>query len=426
MKSIFLLAAALVFLTIDANAQKVQDTDATNANATNANATNALKVHDGGGYQALVDAARLLAPDDERAPVILPPAQNLARQRLLVERNAPALLKARAALQQPIEAPVPANFAEVGNEGYSELRALARALVQESEVRLADGDAAGALDSRLTALQLGRAIAHDAPYVGALVGLSIEGLARARIGLVAAQLNAPQIRAALARLDSMDAQNTDLAATLEIEKTTTQQFFALSYAGAKPQEIAQAKAMLATPEGRQKAGVSDEQARQALEWINLDVEQTKAKIGEAFDVLIERARLPYQQALSTQIAPTPQTIPDIFTANFRNPRTRFDFERNRFNNDWLRAALELRAIQLESGQYPATYDAGTDPFAFPVAPYIYRREGDKYLLYSVGPDGKDENGAEIETLQTNPQTGVQSVTGILSADSTGDIVAPVF
>ena len=418
-----LLAAALALFTIEANAQKMQGANAAGANA-----------RDAGGYKALLDAARLLAPEDERAPVILPPAQNLARQRLLVERNAPALLRAREALKQTIEAPAPADYAEFGNtgndevdnEGYSELRALARTLVQESEVRLADGDAAGALDSRLTALQIGRAIARNAPYVGALVGLSIEGLARARIGLVAAQLNAPQIRAALARLDAIDAQNTDLAATLEIEKTTTQQLFASSYAGARPEEIAQAKAMLATPEGRRKAGLSDAEAERALEWINLDVEQTKAKIGGAFEVLIERAQLPYQRAVREQSAPVPQTIADIFTANFQNPRTRFDFERNRFNDDWLRAALELRAIKLESGQYPANYDAGIDPFAFPVAPYVYRRQGDKYLLYSVGPDGKDENGAEIQTLQNNPQTGVQSVTSVLSADSTGDIVAPVF
>ena len=377
------------------------------------------------GYSALVEAGKLIIPDarDEMRDLV-PPAENLARQRASVERNAIALVLAREALAQPITIPAPESPQNISAESLIDFQKLARQFLAESDVRLANSDAAGALDSRLTMLQLGRAIAHDAPYTHTLVGLSIEGMARKNIEFVAARLDAPQIRAALIRLDSINAQSTNLVAVLRVEKPSTLRAVGAALSAITPQDLNKSKAILATPEGRREAGLSDEEAKLSVELLEMNAELVKAKIGEAFDFYIARADLPYQQSLSNFPKPNPAT--DVFSDKFKDPLIRFVFERNRVNNDWLRAALELRAIQLETGQYPASYDAGTDPFSFPTASYIYRREADKYLLYSVGPDGKDEGGAEIQTPQTNSQTGVNSVNSVLNTNSLGDIVAPIF
>ena len=65
--------------------------------------------------------------------------------------------------------------------------------------------------------------------------------------------------------------------------------------------------------------------------------------------------------------------------------------------------LALRAYRLEHGAYPATLAALTpaylkqipnDPFAAS-GPLHYKRQGSKYVLYSIGPDGKDDGGKPI-------------------------------
>ncbi len=56
---------------------------------------------------------------------------------------------------------------------------------------------------------------------------------------------------------------------------------------------------------------------------------------------------------------------------------------------------------------------------------LSKRAGDAFVLYSVGPDGIDNDGAEIQTVLTDRETGARRVTDRLSPDSTGDIVAPV-
>ena len=107
------------------------------------------------------------------------------------------------------------------------------------------------------------------------------------------------------------------------------------------------------------------------------------------------------------------------------PITRFNSERNTLSNRLLAAALRLRAIKLESGVYPETFEAGIDPFSPTLAPLIYQREGESYVSYSVGPDGKDDNGTEIQTQVTDQKTGAKSVSNRLQPESFGDIVAPV-
>jgi len=65
----------------------------------------------------------------------------------------------------------------------------------------------------------------------------------------------------------------------------------------------------------------------------------------------------------------------------------------------MRGALALRAYQIEHGDYPASlaelkarggWPIADDPFSG--KPFVYRREGKGYILYSVGWDGIDNGG----------------------------------
>jgi len=71
----------------------------------------------------------------------------------------------------------------------------------------------------------------------------------------------------------------------------------------------------------------------------------------------------------------------------------------------MRVSLALRVYQIEHGEYPASLDelqaAGweipKDPFTD--KPFIYRREGTGYLIYSVGPNLADDRGTDYSTAR---------------------------
>jgi hypothetical protein len=98
-------------------------------------------------------------------------------------------------------------------------------------------------------------------------------------------------------------------------------------------------------------------------------------------------------------------------------------------NRLLTVQLALQAFSVEHGAYPATLEvlvnAGylpqlpTDPFALSGS-FHYSRKGAGYLLYSLGPDGKDDGGKPIMDKKdpTKPATSLQT-------DDHGDIVAGV-
>jgi len=72
----------------------------------------------------------------------------------------------------------------------------------------------------------------------------------------------------------------------------------------------------------------------------------------------------------------------------------------------MQAALALRAYQIEHGSYPASladlraaggWAIPDDPFTG--KPFIYRREGAGYLIYSVGEDMKDDSGTDAASAR---------------------------
>jgi len=98
--------------------------------------------------------------------------------------------------------------------------------------------------------------------------------------------------------------------------------------------------------------------------------------------------------------------------------------------DLLLLALALRAYQGERGRYPDRLEAlvpaylkrvPPDPFGKGGAP-IYRPEGSRYVLYSLGPDGKDDGGKPVQDPRQPPNSRRRYM---VMPDSTGDIVAGV-
>lgn len=76
----------------------------------------------------------------------------------------------------------------------------------------------------------------------------------------------------------------------------------------------------------------------------------------------------------------------------------------------MHAAMGLRIYQIEHGSYPssladlrkADWPVATDPFTG--KDFVYRREGKGYIIYSLGPDQKEQGGLSlVEVRKTRPR-----------------------
>ena len=376
------------------------------------------------GYGLLLEAGALLenGPDGSpSSPIALAPADNARRQRLAVTRNAPALARLRAALAAGIEVPAVESYDDVSTQlgTFAGARELARQLAQESDVRAADGDVMGAAGSGLDALALGAQISRG-PILNGLVGVATSAIGRLSLKRHAGLLDAAQSREVAQKLELVAAQMPSYAEILRDEERTTLTLLRFLLADLDA-PITRAKTQAALDEGKLD-GPTAKMTREMLQLSLADLERDARAI---FATANERAAMPYLPAAQSAPIRGAYAYTNGSAQILSMPITRFNFEHNALNYRLLAAALRLRAAKLESGQYPETFNAGIDPFSPTLAPLIYRRAGDTYLLYSVGPDGADDEGGEIQTLVTNEQTGVQNVTDRLAPESTGDIVAPI-
>ena len=368
------------------------------------------------GYDLFVEARALLkaaGPNGSPVERDLAPDENLRRQRLAVARNAPALAKLREALKANVtNAPGVPNISN-----GAAAREFARQLAQESAVRAADGDVLGAANSSLDALQLG-AQTSSGSIIPWLTGNAIASVGRASLRAIAPRLDAEQTRAVVTRLAIIQLETPTLESVLRSEEQIA---LALGRPLVEdPKERAKMQAELLQPESAQH-DFTHEQTRAILA---LTPAQFESNVRAVFKAAEISAAQPYQTVAKSEELIGADPVTELFTPPTRG-YIRFGYERRVLNDRFDLSALRLRLIKLESGQYPATFDAGADPFSPTLAPLVYKRAGDSYVLYSVGPDGKDDNGAKIQTIATDSSTGAKSVNDRLDLDSTGDITAPV-
>ncbi len=113
---------------------------------------------------------------------------------------------------------------------------------------------------------------------------------------------------------------------------------------------------------------------------------------------------------------------------YQSVRCRFVI--NDAQNCLLELALALRAFHRDHGRYPDTLSGlspvylsslPNDPFS-PGNRFHYRLTKERYILYSVGPDGKDDGGTPIDI---GLKLSVAKYRYHINADSTGDIIADI-
>ncbi|HEX8551614.1 MAG TPA: hypothetical protein VF681_08670 [Abditibacteriaceae bacterium] len=384
------------------------------------------KVPNPNGFDLYVRAAKLIVPDKPHVdpvndpelvtdPKVRAKKYSLAKKEAWLRKNAKGFALFQKALKTPTLHPNQRFEVVPLFPHYGTLRQLARYKVVERNAREMRGNWSGSVQSRLDTVQMGNDIGRGGTLIGGLVAIAIQSIGRDQPWAATEKLNLAQTRAAIKRLGAIYDRRLRPAEVLQEEK----------YAG-----LVMFRAQLRDPQWRDirrwnpDATLSDR--AQALTVAPEDVIRNYARV---MDIHIANARLPLL-APQTPLPKPGDPFTGVLTPVFS--RANLNFARNDAGNAVWLVALALRAHKLERGSYPSTLRAlvpgflrevPADPFGGG-EPLRYKKTASSYLLWSIGPDGKDDSGKPISYRKNSkPTPGIPRRLPSLMLDSTGDYVA---
>ncbi len=356
---------------------------------------------------------------------------SLAAKEKLVAENAPALSLLHQGFQYPYQE-IPSRSFSTAFPHYQHIRQMARFLSLDGQVKAAQGDWSGAVSAELDAVQMGETLPRGGPLIGMLVGVACQAIGRKHAWEAVPHLSGPEAQAARRRLESIRAAHVPFADTMQEEKWGTQS--SLRELMAQPDWATQLSAGLSghitTFSQDPKAWAGNVASASYVRLIG------KGRIltnnAQWMDAAIAQARQPYAAHLP------PPPLPNDLVNQLLLPaygKVRLNEVRSDTQNALLVTTLALQAYHRDHNAYPATLAAlvsgylkavPTDPFALS-GPLRYKLAGAKYVLYSVGPDAKDDGGKAIfDPTQPAPSpNNTNDPRRWTMDDSKGDVVAGV-
>lgn len=355
---------------------------------------------------------------------------SLGEKKKIVAENAPALKLLHTGFRYPYQSPPRRSFNAVF-PGYQKIRALARLLSLQAQVDSQKDDWNGAIQADLDSIQLGETMAHGGSLIGMLVGQACEAIGRRRAWEIVPHLNTIQALAAAQRLESIRAGHVPTAAVLQEEKWAiqaslmelmTQKGWPSSYVNLMNSQ-------------QPNNGNSTPQWGQWLFGTRIRFTGKRAimtNYTHYMDQSIADARQPYAahpQKPSIPDDPLNQMILPVFDS------LRLDEVKSHTQNGLLLVVLALQAYHTTHRAYPATLSilvpqylpsVPDDPFALS-GPLRYKLLRNNYVLYSVGPDSKDDGGKAIfdHSLPAPTTADALDRRREIQENSTGDILAGV-
>lgn len=283
---------------------------------------------------------------------------------------------------------------------YTQYRALARLLVVESHTRSEQGDWAAASRSTLDGLHFGHDVPRGGPFISALVAYAVDAISRKELQSILPHLDAGAAKSAAAEIEKLEAERASIADTLREEK----------WSG-----VSGLNQLMGPP------GV-----RSAFMALLFNKRKVMKNYVTYMDALAAESQKPYQKWKAPPMPKDPYNKMILPTLE----RSHFHATRDQTGNILLMVQLALRAFELERGRLPETLDELVPDYLkkVPVDPFgggeklHYKRNAKGYVLYSVGPDGKDNAGQPI----TRRKGLIKATTRYLvDDDSTGDFVAGI-
>ena len=378
---------------------------------------------------AVVDSDKIGFAVGSWNPATKPSGDNhfysLADKEKLVAENAGAIKTLHTGFQFPYQETPIRSFNTLFPH-YQKIRGLARLLSLQAQVDAERGDWGRSMNANLDAVQTGEQLPHGGPLIGMLVGDACQAIGRKRAWDAVGRLDSTQARTAARRLETIRAAHVPFADVLQEEEWAHQAgLLELMRRRDWPGD------MLAAGDPQQE-GTSAPSQLTATRIRLAGKRAIMANYTHYADETIANARQPYAAHPAAPVMPddpVSQLLLPVFVG------ASLDEVNANTQNALLLTSLALRAYRLEYGAYPPTLAAlaphylqavPADPFALS-APLRYKHTGGRYLLYSVGPDGKDDGGKAIfdRTKPAPSSVGASDRRYLVNENSQGDIVAGV-
>jgi hypothetical protein len=330
----------------------------------------------------------------------------------------------RAEYGFPVEADTPSD-GKVSSEFA--LRWLARYVSVECQVLSAQGHHDKALQRALDVWQMGLSVAHGAPLTAALNGMAIEAIARRALDGEIAHLNATQARAAARRLKKQLETRVPWSQVLQQEHDTMllnmkRQMEVVVWEQKRNAQIEEAFARGETS----FSSTGDPAPELHGPIVNWQVRRMSNEFVRGMEPVIASANAPWSKretTLPNDLSPQMSNLISVLD------KGRFNFARAETFGQLMLARLALHAFRKERGVYPPTLDALVPTYLLQTPrdafadnhPLRYRREGSRYKLWSVGPDGRDDSARPA--VNSNARTPQGRF--LVFVDAAGDIVANI-
>ena len=354
--------------------------------------------------------------------------KGIAAKEKTLQLNAKAFQLLHQGFAYPYQASPVRSFYANDFPTYAKDRSLARVLGLQARVAAQKGDWYGSMQAALDCLQLGEEIPHGGSLIPMLVGAACEAIGRRQAWDAVEHLNADEARKAARRLEHIRADHVPFAETLQESKWTTQ--------ASLLETMRQPNWPGTGWNTNGGAAASVENAATATRIRLTGKRAIMAHYTQYMDQVIANAHQPYAAHLPVPSVPN-DPMNQMLISNTDNVWSdmRFNETYSDTQNVLLLTLLALRAYKLEHGSYPVALSAlvpgylkavPADHFALS-GPLCYKPKGAKYLLYSVGPDDKDDGGQPIfDKTVPAPRTNENSDRRYhVKAESKGDIVAGV-
>lgn len=386
------------------------------------------------GYDMLVAASQQFkeaAGDEGAISLIL--TKNSAEAKRIRQRyarhKASALNLARAAIKLPFRQP-PLNPSEPSSfSAFAGFRQLARGFAAEAKYNVDEGKYFRAASSGADSVEMGIRIAHGGTIISALVGHACEAIGRISVWEVTEKLNAKSARSLLRRLQVIETNRAPLRELLMEEKrsslTMQRKLMTDAMNGVLGMPAAETDGAPDTSAPAAESPDANEPAEPEPPILEMTPERIDAFLkrqSELYDALIAAIEQPYsahaEETAMAAFAPSEDNITFPVDGMLQSVVPMFQGLHFKETLTRTRAALQalalaLQAYRKEHSDFPTDLrdltkgDADTgknkilaripaDPFSPKNQIFRYRRlSHEKYLLYSVGPDGKDDDGKPV-------------------------------
>ena len=341
----------------------------------------------------------------------------LAPKEAWLKKNAKALHLLREGLKYPALHP----SVRSGNFDlkYGQLRDLARALAVESHARATRGDWNGAVKSVLDGYHFGNEIARGGNLITGLMSVAIRAISLRELGNLIPHTNAETAKMAAASMEKIYLERYPYYENLQEEK-----WFDI---GANLELMRKPSWRLNRVRDMDNTYFQDGPSpswKKNAQMFFISKRSLLNNWTTTMDVLIQNAQQTYPAV--QHVSDTGDPLIDTLLPVFK--RARWNWARNDTFAVEIMTMYALHAYKLDHGRYPENLSA-LEPAYLPKIPsdpfdgmhsLHYQLQGEKYLLWSIGPDGANNHGKPI----INSNSGRRRY-AFTSPDSKGDVVAGI-